>query len=169
MAYVDMVLPEFDREMAVTRTLLSRVPETEAGWRPHEKSMTLGRLAMHVADLLVWGQQTFEKPEIDLRPADGSDPVPRAEFETTEKLLERFDTNLANARAAIVATDDEAMMAPWTLKAGDQVFFTMPRMMSYRYFVMNHLVHHRAQLTVYLRMNNIALPGIYGPTADESF
>ena len=163
MPIVDALLPEFDHEMATTRKLLERVPEQKFEWKPHAKSMTLGGLATHVANIVWWGEITLDRPEIDLEETPQATPAgSRAELLTT------FDRNVAATRALLAGKSDAELMAPWSLKQGRQTFFTMPKAVVWRSFVMNHLVHHRAQLGVYLRMNDVPLPAMYGPSADEA-
>jgi uncharacterized damage-inducible protein DinB len=161
---VDALLPEFDHEMTTTRKLLERVPEDKFGWKPHAKSMTLGGLATHVATIVWWGEVTLDKPEFN---AEGQQVA--APAASRSELLQKFDTNVKTTRASLAAKSDAELMAPWSLKNGKQTFFTMPKAVVWRSFVMNHLVHHRAQLSVYLRMNDVPLPAIYGPSADEAF
>jgi uncharacterized damage-inducible protein DinB len=160
---VDALLPEFDHEMATTRKLLERVPEEKFEWRPHAKSMTLGGLATHVSNIVWWGEVTLNRPEYNV---EGQATRPNAENRAA--LLSTFDTNVTATRAALATKSDGELMAPWSLKNGKQTFFTMPKAVVWRSFVMNHLVHHRAQLSVYLRMNDVPLPAMYGPSADES-
>jgi uncharacterized damage-inducible protein DinB len=159
---VDALLPEFDHEMATTRKLLERVPEQKLDWKPHAKSMSLGELATHVANIIWWGEVTLAEAEFD---AEGMGrETPAAD---RAQLLQRFDRNVNATRANLAGKTDAEMMAPWTLRNGSKTFFTMPKAAVWRSFVMNHLVHHRAQLGVYLRLNDVPLPSIYGPTADE--
>ena len=162
MAMVDALLPEFDHEMGTTRKLLERVPDDKLDWRPHPKSMTLGHLATHVATIPMWGSVTITQPEIDL----SGDPTPLARDRA--ELLSRFDKHVADTRAALVGKSDAELMAPWSLKSKGQTIFTQPKAGVWRGFVMSHLIHHRAQLSVYLRMNDVPLPSMYGPSADES-
>jgi uncharacterized damage-inducible protein DinB len=162
MSISDSLLPEFDREAANTRKVLERVPEDRFGWKPHEKSWTMGALATHLATLPVWARMTIEKDSIDI-----SHPVENPEAKTSAELLERFDANAASAREAIAGVDDEGLLAPWSLAAGGKTMFTLPRITVLRTFVMNHTVHHRAQLCLYLRLNDVPVPGLYGPSADE--
>lgn len=157
-----MLLPEFDREMANTRRVLERVPDDRLDFKPHEKSFRLGDLAAHVANLLTWTGISLTSTELDV-----SGPFERAVPKTNAELLALFDRNVAEARAALEGASEEAMGVDWSLIAGDQVYFTMPRGGVIRSFVMNHLIHHRAQLTVYLRLLDVPVPGMYGPTADE--
>lgn len=164
MAIKDAILPEFDHEMASTRRLLERVPEDRPDWKPHAKSMTLGRLAAHVAELPGYGLVTLQTDGLDF--ASGQ-YVP-ARFESRAQLLKLFDDNVRQTRAAIAASDDEIFARPWTLRNGDHVIFTVPKLGTLRTFFMNHLIHHRGQLSVYLRLLNVPLPGTYGPSADEA-
>ena len=166
MAMRDALLPEFDMEMASTRKMLERVPLENFEYKPHDKSGSLGWLALHVADLPAWVCETINKDELDFAPV--GQPRPAApKMETREALLASFDKKVADGRAAIAGVSDERLAGNWTLKAGGHTIFTMPRATVLRSFVMNHLIHHRAQLGVYLRMNDVAVPGMYGPSADE--
>ncbi|MBA3641633.1 MAG: DinB family protein [Acidobacteria bacterium] len=165
MPIVDALLPEYDHELATTRRLLERVPETEFGWKPHEKSMTLGQLAGHIANLPFWLSATMNAPFYDVTAGDKEarlDPP-----ESREVMLKEFDEKVSKARASLVKATDAEMMAPWALKSGGHEIFSMPRAAAVRSFVMNHLIHHRGQLSVYLRLQNVPLPSMYGPTADE--
>jgi uncharacterized damage-inducible protein DinB len=161
----DSLLPELGQELATTRTVLAAVPEARAGFRPHEKSWTLGELSLHVAGVLAWLPLTLEATELDLAPPGQAPPPPRR-FESTEALLRNFDEHAFAGRAALAAVSDAELLVPWTLKRRGQVLFTLPRIACLRSFVMNHLIHHRGQLTVYLRLCDVPLPPIYGPTAD---
>ena len=164
MSIAHALLSEFDQEVAGTRRVLSLVPDEHATWKPHEKSFSLGSLASHLANMPFWGIVTLTLPELDLEsPAaqDGREP-----FSTTSALLERFDAKLVECRSALATSSDDAMQAMWTLKLGSVVFFTMPRIAVLRTTVLNHMIHHRGQLTVYLRMLDVPLPDLYGPTAD---
>jgi uncharacterized damage-inducible protein DinB len=167
MAITDALLPEFDHEMATTRRLLGRVPEARFSWKPHDKSMTLGQLAGHLANIPYWCTATLSAPVLDLDTiADGARPTAPL---SRDALLEEFDRKVTAARARLAETTDPQLLAPWTLKKGDQEFFTMPCIAAIRSFVMNHSIHHRGQLSVYLRLNDVPIPPIYGPTADEQF
>src|SRR5437867_1917260 len=143
-----MILPEFDHEMANTRKTLERVPDDKFGWKPHEKSFAMGALATHVATLPSWTVMTIQKDSIDIAP-EGEPPRKADPCNTREELLARFDGNIAAARAAIAAASDEELLKPWTLISGGKTIFTVPRISALRSFVMNHNVHHRAQLGVY--------------------
>jgi uncharacterized damage-inducible protein DinB len=165
MSIADTLLPEFDREMGVTRRLLERVPDGTFDWKPHAKSMTLGRLAEHVAELPQWLGVTIERSNLDMttpRPADHRPPATRAE------VLALFDKNVAASRTLLTGRTDAELLAPWTLLRGTTPVFTMPKATVLRMFVLNHLVHHRGQLSVYLRMHDVPLPSFYGPSADEA-
>ena len=164
MSIAQTLLPEFDHEAAVTRTVLERVPEAHADWRPHPKSMALGQLAIHIAAIPGWGIVTLRDRELDLAPPGGG-PRP-AQWESLAATLALFDAQIARARAALVATTDLELAQPWTLKKAGEKVFTAPRASVLRSFVLNHAVHHRAQLGVYLRLLDVPVPAMYGPTAD---
>ena len=166
MAINQALLPEFDQEMANTRKTLERVPDDKLGWKPHEKSMMLGRLAGHVAEMPYWAVETITKDSFDMMPAGVPPPQPTIAKSRREN-LEMFDKNVAAARAALASASDEHLMKPWSLMRGGQTIFSMPRIAVIRGMIMNHMIHHRAQLGVYLRLNNIPLPALYGPSADE--
>ncbi len=162
----ESLLPEFDREMPNTRKTLERVPDDRFAWKPHEKSMAMGRLASHLAFLPNWTVSIINQTSIDVNPV--GEPPPRApEAKNAKELLDMFDAAVAAARAAIASASDETLLAPWTLISGGKTVFTMPRIACLRGFFMNHSIHHRAQLGVYLRLNDIPVPSIYGPSADE--
>jgi uncharacterized damage-inducible protein DinB len=160
------LLPEFDREMAGVRVTLERVPEDKFGWKPHEKSMALGRLANHLAHLVLWASATMAKSEFDVAPV-GSPPPQFESFATRQELLASFDKNVAAARALLETATDDDFMKPWSLLSGGRALFTMPKAAVLRTFVLSHTIHHRAQLGLYLRLNDIPVPALYGPTADE--
>ncbi len=164
MAISDQLLPEFDHETTTTRSLLALVPAQSFDWAPHPRSMTLRRLSGHLANLLRWAPAAIERTELDLGDPEQSWPPP--EFSTTEGLLAIFDANRAAARAALAGASDEVLLVPWTLKNRGHEVFTMVRAGVLRSFVFNHSVHHRGQLSVYLRLLDVPLPHIYGPTAD---
>ena len=160
------LLPEFDQEVANTRKSLERVPEGKDDFRPHPKSMTLARLAGHLAEIPTWGVSTLAGDELDMNPPGGAATTAYVMTSRAEALA-TFDSHVAKARALLVDATDDAMMRPWTLKSGGKTLFSMPKVAVLRSFVLNHLVHHRAQLGVYLRMNDVPVPSIYGPSADE--
>ena len=165
MPLVDALLPEFDHEMTVTRKVLERVPDGQFEWKPHQKSMSLGQLAQHVATIPTWGKVAMSEGSYDL--ANDQRPNPQGQLPTRNDILSLFDRNVSDARAALVGKGDGEMMAQWTLKRGAHTIFSMPKASVWRSFVMNHLIHHRAQLGVYLRLHDIPLPSVYGPSADE--
>jgi uncharacterized damage-inducible protein DinB len=165
MAIKDALLPEFDHEMATTRRVLARVPEAELGWKPHDKSMTLGQLSGHLANIPLWCSYVLNETVLDL--ATVGDEARPGVPASRAALLEEFDRKVAGARASLAQRSDPEMMTPWTLKQGDHEIFTLPRLSAIRSFVMNHSIHHRGQLSVYLRLKDVPLPPIYGPTADE--
>jgi uncharacterized damage-inducible protein DinB len=166
MALSEALLPEFDQEMGNTRRTLERVPEDKLGWKPHEKSATMGWLATHLAVLPSWAGIAIEKDSIDIAPP--GEPPPQAPLARSRaEVLEMFDKNLAAARGAIAGAADEHLLKPWSLLSGGRTVLTLPRIAVLRSFVMNHSIHHRAQLGVYLRLNNVPVPAIYGPSADE--
>jgi uncharacterized damage-inducible protein DinB len=160
MTFGEAMLPEFDQEMGTTRRVLERVPTDKAQWKPHPKSFALGHLAQLVSWMPGWLVNTLREPSLDLGKAGGYS------FETTETLLRGFDSNVAAARQALQETPDNDWEATWELKHGNQVLWSSPRTVVVRNHV-NHLIHHRAQLTVYLRLLDIPVPATYGPSADE--
>ena len=162
----ETLLPEFDQEMANTHKVLERVPAAKFSWKPHAKSFEFGALAAHVANMADWAGLTLESDSFDYAPP-GAPPYETPKFASTNDLVAAFDKSVAQARAALAAAEDSHMLAPWTLMAGGKAVMTMPRVAVVRTFVMNHIIHHRAQLTVYLRMNDIPVPALYGPSADE--
>jgi uncharacterized damage-inducible protein DinB len=162
----EMFLPEFDQEMANTRRTLERIPEDKLDWKPHEKSMPLGRLAGHLAELAGWTTATLKQDTFDFQPP-GAPPMQPFIPKSRKEVLDAFDKGTKEARAAIAESSDEHLMKNWSLLSGGKTLMTMPRTAVLRSFVMNHVIHHRAQLGVYLRLNNIPVPSIYGPSADE--
>ena len=160
------MLPEFDQEMQNTRKTLERVPEDKWNWKPHDKSGTVGWLAGHIATLPGWTTMTINTEQLDYAPVGGASYQP-PKIENRKDLLAVFDKESAEARAALAAVSDQELMKGWTLLAGGKTIFTMPRIACIRGFVMNHLIHHRAQLGVYFRLLNMPVPGLYGPSADE--
>jgi uncharacterized damage-inducible protein DinB len=163
MALSEGLLSEFDQEMANTRRTLERVPGDKFDWKPHPKSWNLRELATFLAILPSWGTTTIAQDSLDLL---GPAPPPTV-ASSAKDLVERFDKNVAGARGAIAGASDQHLMNPWTLLKGGKKLFSLPRIVVLRSFVMNHMIHHRGQLTVYLRMNDAPVPAIYGPTADE--
>ena len=156
------ILPEFDHEMENTRKSLERVPEDKSGFKPHAKSMTLGALATHLATINHWAEAILGLDSFDVSTAP-----PNPEIKSRAELLATFDKNTANARKAIADATDAHLLKPWSLTAGGKTVFTLPRVAVVRSFLLNHTIHHRAQLGVYLRLNDVPVPSIYGPSADE--
>ncbi len=160
------LLPEFDMEMANTRKVLERVPEQALGWRPHAKSMSMRQLASHLADLTEWAAVTLSQDDFDVNPKEG--PAYRPfDMATVSANVKHFDDGTRRTRELLQTATDETMMRTWTLKASGQPLMAMPKVAVWRSFVMNHMIHHRAQLLVYLRQNDVPIPGLYGPSADE--
>ena len=162
MPFSEALLPEFDEEMKNTRKMLERIPEARFDYKPHEKSMALGRLASHVAELPGWVANTLQSELLEMQP--GQAPYIA---KSSKQLLEDFDKNVAEARKLIAAATDADFAKIWTFKYGGQTIFAAPRSVVIRNVVMNHMIHHRAQVSVYLRLNEIEVPGMYGPSADE--
>ena len=166
MSISQAILPEFDHEMESTRKALERVPEDRFGWKPHVKSMTLGRLAQHLTEIPGWASFALKQDSLDVAPP-GAPPYQPPAVTSRGDMLKAFDRNVAAARAAIAETSDELFQKPWSLLSGGKTVMTMPRAAVLRSFVMSHGIHHRAQLGVYLRLNDIPVPAIYGQSADE--
>lgn len=166
MSYAETILPEFDGEMANTRLVLERIPEDKLDWRAHPKSNTIGWNANHLAEIPGWVEGTLTRPSWDIAPAEGEHyQSPR--LTARQAILDLFDKNVASARKAIENASDEEMAEEWSLLRGGQVLFTLPRSAVIRNFVLNHLIHHRAILCVYLRLNDLPVPGMYGPSGDQ--
>lgn len=166
MSYADSILPEFDQEMASTRKVLERVPEDKWDWKCHPKSNTIGWNANHVAEIPGWVEGSLFQDTWDFAPLDG----PKYEFptyRTRQEVLDFFDKNVATARKAIQTVKDEELGKMWSLLEAGQVIVTLPKGAVIRSFVLNHLIHHRAHLCVYLRLNDIPVPGMYGASGDE--
>ncbi len=161
------LLPEYDHEMATTRKLLERVPEDRLGWKPHDKSMSLGRLATHLAELPGLGVRIVESDSIDLAPPGGSGGFKPNTLSSRQEILDTFDSKVAEGRAAIESIEDPDMLKPWSLLNGGQPVFNLPRVAVLRTMLFSHSIHHRGQLSVYLRLNDVPVPSIYGPSADE--
>jgi len=166
MSYADTILPEFDQEMATTRKVLERIPEDKLDWKPHPKSNTIGWNANHLAEMAGWVEGTLTQLEWDITP-EGGEPYESPKLTSRQEILDLFDKNVAEARKAFSEVKDEAMGEVWSLTKGGEPMITMPRAAVIRMFVLSHTVHHRAILCVYLRLNDIPVPGIYGPSGDE--
>ena len=163
MPIAQFLLGEFDHEMATTRKMLERFPEDKVEWRPHETSMTLGRLAGHVAELPGWTIPTVNQDKFEMDPNAYQPAVVTSKAEA----LKKFDETVKNARAAIAGASDETLMKPWTFVAGGHTVFTLPKVAVLRGFVMNHMIHHRGQLAAFYRIAGVKVPSIYGPSKDE--
>jgi len=166
MAIRDSILPEFKQEMATSRKTLERVPEGKPDWAPHPRSMKMNRLAGHITELPGLVSRILTEDAIDFRPAGAPPRVPY-EMTTRQSLLEVFDKNVAAAGDAIARASDEELTKPFTLSAAGKVIVSLPRVAVLRSVVLNHVIHHRGQLSVYLRLNDVPVPSIYGPSADE--
>lgn len=160
------MLPEFDQEMQNTRKTLERVPDEKWNWKPHEKSGTTGWLAAHIATMPGWVSVTINTQELDYAPVDGPSYQP-PKIDNRKELLAEFDKGVAGARAALASVSDQEIMKGWKLLAGGKEVFTMPRVAAIRGMIFNHIIHHRAQLTVYYRLLGVPVPALYGPSADE--
>ncbi|HEU4884343.1 MAG TPA: DinB family protein [Longimicrobium sp.] len=157
-----LALGDLNHELGTTRKLLERVPEAHLDWKPHEKSMTLGGLALHVATIPFWARRVLEADFFDLMTATRNPPPT-----TLQEILDAFEERTGGMRQALDAADDASLTQPWQLRRGEQVLQTMPRLAVIRTMCINHMIHHRAQLSVYLRQLDVPLPPMYGPTADE--
>ena len=158
-----IALGDLESEIATTRRVLERLPEEHFDWKPHAKSMSLGGLATHIATIPFYGMAVLQGPDFDV-----TAPLPPNPLATTrDEVLRRFDETVAAFRALLEGADDVSLREPWTLRAGERVVFTQPRTGVLRAMVVSHLVHHRGQLSVYLRLLDVPIPSIYGPTADE--
>ena len=166
MTYAETILPEFDQEMANTRKVLERIPEDRLDWQPHPKSHTIGWNANHMADLPNWLVETLTKPALDIAPVGGK-RYESPNLKSRQEILDRFDKNVAAARKALAAVKDDEIDQMWTLLQAGKTLFTMPRRAVIRSFVLSHMIHHRAHLCVYLRLNDIPVPGMYGPSGEE--
>jgi uncharacterized damage-inducible protein DinB len=163
----DLLLSELDEEIAASRAVLERVPEDKLDWRPHERSMPLGRLATHLAELLMWATKAIELDELDIAPP-GAPPKTPTVADSVPEILALLEEQASAIRAALPTISEEDLMKPWTLKAGGRIIMTQSKYEIVRRFVINHMVHHRGQLTVCLRLNGIPVPSTYGPSADEN-
>ncbi len=157
------MIAELTMEAANTKKMLERVPFEHSNWKPHEKSNTMGRLATHVAEIPTWITMTITTDEFDLAKADRKP----AQINNAEELVALHEKNIAEAAAHMETVTDEDMLKPWTLRHGDHVIFTLPKVAVIRNVGMNHIIHHRAQLSTYLRHHDVPVPGMYGPSADE--
>lgn len=166
MSMIEAFKAEVAHETATTRKLLALVPEGRGDWKPHEKSMSLGVLAMHVAEMPMWAPNILTEPSFDIAPKDGP-AYQTPPFTTREYLLQIFDAGTTAMTEALSSRSDAQLNEIWHFQAGGETMMSMPRGVALRTWVLNHVVHHRAQLGVYLRMLDVPLPGTYGPTADN--
>lgn len=164
MSYAETILPEFDKEMANTRKVLERIPDDKLDWKPHPRSHTIGWNANHVADIPNWLAMVLNTPSLDIAPVGGA-AYALPKLTSRAEIVELFDRNVAAARKAITEAQDVG--SPWSLLRAGQPIFTMPRAAVIRSMVLNHIMHHRAHLIVYLRLNDVPVPGMYGPSGDE--
>ncbi|MBI2819327.1 MAG: DinB family protein [Acidobacteria bacterium] len=167
MAMNQALLVEFDMEYANTRKMLERVPDDKLAWKPHAKSFSMGDLATHIAEVPGWMAVTLEQDSFDVAPSGGQS-YQRPKLNSRKEILDAFDKSVAAARATLEKATDDKLMQPWSLLKAGETMFTMPKSAVVRSFLMNHGIHHRAQLGVYLRLNDVPVPGMYGPSADET-
>lgn len=163
MNMIDPVLAELAHEAATTRRLLERLPERQLAWKPHDRSMTLGRLATHIAEIPGWVGGIVDRTEFDVGAGGYTPPT----IDRVPEIVALFDRGIAAATEALKRQSNDALLATWQLKKNSRLVVEMPRMGVIRTLLLNHLIHHRGQLSVYLRLQNVPLPSIYGPTADE--
>ncbi len=164
MTLKDWLLPEFDHEMAITRRLLERIPESAFDWKPHDKAFALGDLATHLARLPHWGAAILNHDQHDMK-GTGQPP---SDQRSLADVLQLFDQNVTEVRRGLVNCNEADLSTPWTLAENGRVVMSLPRAAAFRSFLLSHVIHHRGQLSVYLRMQNVPLPPIYGPSADET-
>jgi uncharacterized damage-inducible protein DinB len=166
MTIAESILPEFDMEMAGTRKTLERVPDDKLDWKAHPKSNTIGWVASHLAEIVGWVDGTLTQETWDINP-EGGEPYRTVVLDKRQEILDLFDANVAAARKQIVATSDEEFARSWSLLSGGEKLITMPKLGVIRTWVLNHTIHHRGHLCVYLRLNDIPIPALYGPSGDE--
>lgn len=166
MSIAESLLPEFDHEFAQTKKTLERVPDGKFDWSPHDKSFSLGGLVSHMSALPMWATTTLHEDSFNMAPADGEMPeMPKVS--NSAEAVKMFEASTAQAREALAGMSDEALHRPWSLMAGEEILWTKPRVAVFRTMIMNHMIHHRAQLGVYLRLLDAPVPALYGPSADE--
>jgi uncharacterized damage-inducible protein DinB len=163
MAINDAMLGEFMSESALTRKMLERVPFDNIDWQPHQKSMTIQRLSSHIAEIPLWMTRILQETDFDFK----SHRIERFFARDNPELLKRFDEVREQSSLALQKATDEQLLFKWSMRNGDQVYYTLPRWVAIRNLVFSHIIHHRGQLSVYLRLNQIPVPGMYGPSADE--
>lgn len=160
----DLSLADVDDELDTTRRVLERLPEEQLSWKPHDKSRTVGELGAHIADVVALQVAVLTQDELDF----GGSPPPSLSPESKSGILAGFDANVEDLRAALQGVDESVLSEDWTLRVGDHVVFTSPRLVVFRSFGLGHIGHHRGQLSVYLRLLDVPVPPVYGPTADEA-
>ena len=166
MTIAESILPELEIEMAGTRKVLERVPDDKLDWKAHEKSNTIGWVACHLAEIPGWVEGTLTADTWDINP-EGGEPYQSPQLNSRQEILDLFDANVAAAKARLQATPDAEFAKSWSLLSGGETLFTIPKLGVIRTWVLNHTIHHRAHLCVYLRLNDIPVPALYGPSADE--
>ena len=166
MTIAESILPELEMEMAGTRKVLERVPADKLDWKAHPKSNTIGWVACHLAEIPGWVEGTLTQDSWDIHP-EGGEPYRTPKLNSRQEILDLFDANVAAAKRSIAATPDEEFARSWSLLSGGQTLITLPKLGVIRAWVLNHTIHHRAHLCVYLRLNDIPVPALYGPSADE--
>jgi len=166
MAMSDLFLPELEHEMAGTRKVIERIPNDKLDWKAHPKSNSIGWVGSHLVETLGWTKGILEEDFMEMAPADG-EPYQPPTFDSKEAMLEQFDRDLEDAKQAIAATSDEEFAKPWSLLQAGEALLTMPKAAVIRTWVLNHSIHHRSHLCVYLRLNDIPVPALYGPSGDE--
>jgi uncharacterized damage-inducible protein DinB len=165
MKIIDWLAKQFHQETKTTRKHLERLPNDKLEWRPHEKSYTAGALASHIVECINWTSDIFTKNEVNFDPATYKPYIAAS----TSELLEAFEKAVADGKQVLAGVDDEAAMRMWSLKIGGHALFERPRIDVMRDFTLSHLIHHRGQFSVYLRLMEVPVPSSYGPTADEQF
>lgn len=166
MAMSDQFIPAFDHLVETTRRQLEAIPDDRLDWRPHEKSWTIGELGSHLANIPMWTMVSLGQDEFDIAPPDAEGPPSQPQYDSSTEMIATLERNAASSREAIRATSDEGFMGDWTLLSGGEARLTMPKAAVLRTFIMDHMIHHRGQLTVYLRLLNVPVPQTFGPTAD---
>ncbi len=165
MSQIEALIKEFEHEAQTTRKHVERLPDDQLGWRPHEKSFTAGALASHFVDCIRWADAIFSADELDMDPAT----YKPYSAKSASDLLKTFDEEVTNCGRVLQGVTDEMLTHPWTVKVNGRPFFTKPKSAAFRDIILSHLIHHRGQFSVYLRLLNIPVPGSYGPSADEPF
>ena len=166
MTIAESILPEFELEMANTRKVLDCIPDDKLDWKAHEKSLSIGLVGSHLAHIPSWVEMTLTQDFLDVNPK-GGEPYQSPKFDSRQEMLDHFDANVAAAKKTIAATPDEEFGKSWSLLSGGEALLTMPKLGVIRTYVLNHTIHHRGHLCVYLRLNDIPVPGLYGPSADD--